>query len=115
MKEKARELRKNQTDAEKLLWHHLRNRRMAGYKFRRQHSIPPYIVDFVCIDKKLILEIDGGQHSLNKEEDNKRTAYLESKGFKVFRFWNNQVSNETESVLEVIKSMLESAPKVLNK
>jgi very-short-patch-repair endonuclease len=110
MKAKARELRKNQTDAEKLLWYYLRNRQLTGHKFRRQHPIGRFFADFACIEKTLIVEIDGGQHALARDKDNQRTAYLESEGFTVLRFWNNQVLNETEAMLERIKSLLDSPP-----
>ena len=106
MKGKARNVRKNQTDAEELLWYHLRNRRLASCKFRRQHPVGPYVVDFVCIEKQLIIEIDGGQHALAIQKDSRRSAYLESKGFRVVRFWNNQVLNEIQEVLEVILKTL---------
>lgn len=106
MKEKARSLRKDQTDAEKRLWYHLRDRRLAGHKFRRQHPIGPFIVDFVCLETCLIVDLDGGQHALEIEEDRNRTAYLETRGFRVLRFWNNQVLNETEAVLTVILGLL---------
>lgn len=72
----ARELRKNMTDAERIIWYYLRDRRLSGWKFRRQHPIGPFIVDFICIEKKLIVEVDGGQHNLNSEIDIKRTEYL---------------------------------------
>jgi very-short-patch-repair endonuclease len=86
MKAIARELRRNLTDAERLLWYHLRNRQLGGHKFRRQHPIGPFYVDFACIEKMFVIEIDGGQHSLERDEDNQRTAYLESEGFNVVRF-----------------------------
>jgi very-short-patch-repair endonuclease len=86
---RARELRKNPTDAERKLWAHLRLRQIGGYKFRRQHPLGPYIVDFVCIEKKLIVEVDGGQHDEKRFYDAKRDKWLEEKGFKVIRFWNN--------------------------
>ena len=102
MKQHARELRQKQTDAERLLWKHLRNRQVAGYKFRRQEVIKPYIVDFVCFDAKLIIEVDGGQHGDQIEYDEARTTYLETRGYRVLRFWNNEVLEHTESVLEHI-------------
>ncbi len=102
MKDKARSLRKNQTDAELMLWQLLRSKRMKGLKFRRQHPIPPYIVDFICTEKKLIIEVDGGQHAEAIEYDNKRTAFLESKGYKVIRFWNNELLTNKEGVYETI-------------
>jgi very-short-patch-repair endonuclease len=99
-------LRKNQTDAETLLWRRLRNRQLEGFKFRRQHSFDPYIVDFVCIEKRLIVELDGGQHALAVEADEHRTKFLEQKGFRVVRFWNNEVLGNTEAVLERIFELL---------
>ncbi len=106
MKEKARSLRKNQTDAEFMLWQLLRGKRMEGLKFRRQHPIPPYIVDFVCTEKKLIIEADGGQHAEAIDYDNKRTAFLESKGYKVIRFWNNEILTNSEGVYQVLQKHL---------
>lgn len=114
MKEKARTLRRNQTDAERLLWHHLRGRRLAAYKFRRQHPIGPFIADFICIKHRLVVEIDGGQHSLNVHEDNRRTLYIESKGYKVLRFWNDQVLTNIQVVLEaILKSTEDETPSPL--
>ena len=95
------------TDAERLLWQHLRNRELGGYKFRRQRPVGPYIVDFVCLEKKLVIEVDGGQHAGQVELDAKRSGYLDDKGYRVMRFWNNEVLTETESVLTVILSSLE--------
>jgi len=104
----ARRLRKNQTDAERRLWNRLRNRTLAGHKFRRQYVIGPYTCDFVCVEKQLIIEIDGGQHAHRVEKDENRTAYLQSKGFTVIRFWNHEVLAETEAVLEKILAAIES-------
>jgi very-short-patch-repair endonuclease len=106
MKEKARNLRRIQTDAEKLLWYHLRDRRLAGFKFRRQYPIGSFIVDFVCLEGRLIVELDGGQHASQVQDDSVRSRYLESLGYRVVRFWNNQVLGELESVLTVIHKML---------
>ena len=97
----ARQLRRAaMTDAEKRLWQHLRAGRMAGRKFRRQHPIPPYIVDFCCVERMLIVELDGGQHS--QEVDQTRTRWLESLGWRILRFWNHDVLSETDAVLDVI-------------
>ncbi len=104
---RARELRRQMTDAETLLWHHLRNRQLAGSKFRRQHPIGPYYADFACLDKKLVIEVDGGQHATNEEADNTRSEFLASKGFRVLRFWNHDVLTDVEAVLERILSILE--------
>lgn len=103
---RASELRKNPTEAERKLWAHLRLRQLGGYKFRRQHPIGPYIADFICIERKLIIEVDGGQHDDNKFYDSKRDKWLENKGFRVLRFWNNEVSTYIETVLAVIASEL---------
>lgn len=99
----ARSLRKNQTDVEKLLWQYLRNRHLLGHKFRRQFPIEPYIVDFVCLELKLIVELDGGQHAEQIEYDQYRTQQLQQRGFKVLRFWNNEVLQNTTGVLEAIR------------
>jgi very-short-patch-repair endonuclease len=99
---KARELKKNLTEAELTLWKHLRLRQFGGYKFRRQQPIGKYIVDFVCLEKRLIIEVDGGQHSEQVSYDLERSAWLEEQGFRVLRFWDNQVLKETEAVKEVI-------------
>ena len=103
---KARQLRRQSTDAERKLWSIVRNRRLAGYKFRRQVPIESYIVDFVCFDKKLVIEIDGGQHQTQTEYDDYRTQRLQSAGFRVIRFWNNQVLGEADGVAQVIETAL---------
>ena len=102
----ARMLRQNQTKAEIRLWRHLRNRGLAGHKFRRQYAIGPYIADFVCLERYLIIEADGGQHAEREVEDVRRTRFLESQGFKVLRYWNNDVLSHTESVLIAILNEL---------
>ena len=98
----AAQLRTQSTDAEKRLWGALRNRQLAGYKFRRQFPIPPYIADFICLEMRLIIELDGGQHADAAAYDAARTAFLEQQGFRVLRFWNNDVLGNTEGVLEEI-------------
>lgn len=110
MKSLARELRRQATDAEKLLWHYLRARRLAGYKFRRQVVIEPYIVDFVCFGSKLIVEADGGQHIEKAEYDAKRTFFLQSMGYEVMRFWNHEILRDINVVLEQIHRRLVEAP-----
>jgi very-short-patch-repair endonuclease len=97
----ARRLRQNPTDAEIRLWSKLRRRQINGYRFRRQVPIGPYIADFVCLERRLIIEADGGQHS-DSVTDDARTAWLERQGFRVLRFWNNDVLSNTEGVLTVI-------------
>ena len=110
MKQLARDLRSNLTDAERLLWRHLRSRRLADNKFRRQQVIGPYIVDFVCFERKLIVELDGGQHAESVAYDHRRTTFLTTAGFRVMRFWNNEVLGNTNSVLESIRAACELAP-----
>ena len=94
------------TDAEQVIWHHLRRKQLVGYKFRRQCPIGPYIVDFVCLEKMLIIEIDGGQHQQQKLHDDERTRQLQRKGFHVIRFWNHEVLTELDAVLEQIRIKL---------
>ena len=106
LKQLARSLRKNQTDAERKLWHRLRARELCGYKFRRQYPIAPYIVDFVCIEKTLVVEIDGGQHGTMTEIDNTRTEFLNARGYRVLRFWNNEVLRQLDAVLAKILDSL---------
>lgn len=95
-------LRINQTNAENRLWYHLRNRRFQGWKFRRQHALQGYIVDFVCLERKLVIELDGRQHADQELYDNRRTQVLEKDRFKVIRFWNNDVLSNLESALETV-------------
>jgi very-short-patch-repair endonuclease len=99
---KARRLRACMTDAEKLLWLQLRDRRFAGYKFRRQLPVGPYFVDFICWRAKLIVELDGGQHADQIAYDQLRTHFLEQQGFTVIRFWNDEVLRNWEGVRQVI-------------
>jgi very-short-patch-repair endonuclease len=100
---KARSLRKNQTDVEQIMWKHLRNRQLYNCKFRRQCPIEPYIVDFICLEVKLIIELDGGQHACRVSYDDQRSLFLGQRGFKVIRFWNNDVIENSEGVLETIR------------
>ena len=101
LRQYARDLRKNSTDAESRLWYFLRANRL-GFKFRRQVPIKRFIVDFLCHEKRLIIELDGGQHQTNHVYDEQRTVELNQCGFQVLRFWNNDVLRETNTVLEVI-------------
>lgn len=103
-------LRTNPTDAEKYLWHSLRNRQLAGFKFRRQHPIPPYIVDFVCLERRLIVELDGGQYAEAVIYDASRTVFLEGLGYRVLRFWNNDVLGNMQAVLEETLRELSASP-----
>ncbi|MCW8888568.1 MAG: endonuclease domain-containing protein [Gammaproteobacteria bacterium] len=108
--ERARQMRSNSSDAERILWEQLRGRRLGGYKFRRQVVIEPYIVDFVCFDAKLIVEADGGQHSEQQEYDARRTENLEQLGYRVIRFWNHEILSELPNVLEQIRLVLSEIP-----
>lgn len=103
----AKYLRSHQTDAEQCLWYHLRAHRFQGFKFKRQKPIGPYIVDFVCLERQLVIELDGGQHANRCEYDERRDAWLQARGFRILRFWNNQVLNQLEGVLEVIATELQ--------
>jgi very-short-patch-repair endonuclease len=96
----AAPLRRHATDAENALWGELRSRRLGGHKFRRQWTVGPYVTDFCCLEHHLIVEADGGQH--NPEADAARTAYLGSKGFRILRFWNNEVLTNIDGVLGTI-------------
>lgn len=98
----ARLLRKSSTDAEQLLWYKLRNRQFLGIKFRRQQPLESFIVDFISFERKLIIEIDGGQHNENHRKDQTRSKILERQGYKVIRFWNNEVLQNLEGVLEAL-------------
>jgi very-short-patch-repair endonuclease len=101
----ARKLRLRSTDAERALWHHLRNRTLMNCKFRRQHPIGPYVVDFACVERALIIELDGGQH-VQCDADALRTQFLQANGFRVLRFWNNDALMQTEVLLAVIHDTL---------
>ncbi|MDZ7804433.1 endonuclease domain-containing protein [Thiohalophilus sp.] len=106
----ARNLRNNSTDVERLLWKYLRKQQLDGYKFRRQVVIEPYIVDFACFEAKLIIELDGGQHQLEEEKDRERDEFLKRCGYIVLRFWNNDVINNIEGVIETIRFHLITPP-----
>jgi len=104
----ARRLRRNQTDAERTLWFRLRDRRLRGWKFRRQVPIDNYVVDFCCEAARLIIELDGGQHT--EQGDRIRTAALEKQGYLVLRFWNNDVTRNTNGIVESIIDTLSPNP-----
>jgi adenine-specific DNA-methyltransferase len=105
---RSRALRRDSTEAEKKLWSVLRNRQLNGLKFRKQVEIGSYIVDFLCPEKRLIIEVDGGQHA--PERDARRTAYLESQGFRIIRFWNNDVLENLDGVWTTIEESLTTPP-----
>jgi very-short-patch-repair endonuclease len=104
----AKRLRGNMTDAERRLWYRLRAHRFGGVKVKRQVPIGPYVVDFACLSRKLVLEVDGGQHSEN-EADRIREQRLQEEGFKVLRFWNNDVLKQTDTLLEMIMVALDGS------
>jgi very-short-patch-repair endonuclease len=99
----AKTLRSKQTEAEQRLWYHLRAHRFLGLKFKRQKPMGRYIVDFVCLEQRLIIELDGSQHSEQQHYDQDRDAWLRSQGYTVLRFWNNDVIQQLEGVLEQIR------------
>jgi very-short-patch-repair endonuclease len=101
----AKKLRINSTDTEKYLWKYLKGKQLTGFKFRRQHLIGKYIVDFVNLERKIIIELDGGQHLENKK-DELRDKWLKERGYDVLRFWDNEVLMNVEGVLEVIKEKI---------
>jgi len=108
--EVAKDLRKSMTDAEKALWQRLKARQLDGFKFRRQEQIGRFIADFVCFERGIIIEADGGQHSIEREKDEERTQWLHSQGFTVLRFWNNDILTNIEGVMEAIRTACMEAP-----
>jgi very-short-patch-repair endonuclease len=109
--DRARASRNGQTDAERLMWRHLRNRALSGWKFRRQHEVGPYLVDFICADASLVVELDGGQHVEHALGDAKRTQWLERERYRVLRSWNDDVLKQRDIALEQILAALhDTAP-----
>ena len=104
--ERVQFLRQNQTEAELLLWHQLRDKRVGSLRFRRQYRLGPYIVDFVCLSARLVIEVDGPSHELTFDADARRTRWLEDQGFRVVRFSNDQVMHELAGVVQTIGAML---------
>jgi very-short-patch-repair endonuclease len=107
---RSRELRANPTEAERVLWRRLSARQVAGTRFNRQFPIGPFICDFVARSARLVIEVDGGQHAQAAEADARRTAYIEAQGYRVFRFWNNDVLENTDGVVEAIARVLADIP-----
>ena len=103
---RARRLRHDQTDAERTLWARLRERRLIDAKFRRQHPVGAFITDFCCLERGLVVELDGSQHATQLEADKKRTDFLAARGFRVLRFWDNEVFENIEGILHVIAQAL---------
>ena len=106
-RERARELRGNMTAAERRLWWVIRNQRVDGARFRRQVPVGEYFADFCCLKQKLIIEVDGGQHSETEDYDRTRTEFLEAQGFRVIRFWNGDVMTNLEGVVDIILEALD--------
>jgi very-short-patch-repair endonuclease len=104
---KARQLRKNPTDAERRMWQELKRRQISGVKFRRQQPLGDFIVDFVSFERRLIIEVDGGQHVEQAAYDEKRTRWLEAQGYRVLRFWDNDVLSDIEAVMHVVFDAVE--------
>ena len=102
---RARQLRRGQTDAEGVLWRQLRARRLAGYRFRRQHPIGPYVVDFVCLEAKLVIEVDGASHE-DQTRDERRDRDLALRGYRSIRVWNNDVYESLDGVVDLILDSL---------
>ena len=107
---RARTLRENMTETEQRLWLRLRRRQINGHKFRRQFPVGKYVADFVCLEARLIIEVDGGQHAKQTGKDELRDKWLASQGFRVLRFWNNDVLGETDAVIETIVQALNETP-----
>jgi adenine-specific DNA-methyltransferase len=103
----ARTLRRKQTDAERKLWSRLRGNGIPGFKFRRQFPIKPYFADFCCVQSRLVVELDGGQHVQMKETDRMRTKYIEKHGYRVVRFWDSDVLMKTDAIMEAIYAELQ--------
>ena len=112
---RARSLRKDQTDAENLLWYRLRNRQLLGLKFRRQRPVGKYIADFACLEIGLAIELDGGQHLEQLAYDQRRAQEMGALGFQTLRFWDNQVLNEIEAVMEKIRQVAEALTPTLSR
>ncbi len=110
LRTRARDLRNNPTDAERFLWSQLRLWQLGGYKFRRQQPLGRYIVDFVCLEKRVVIEVDGGQHAQQVADDGERDAWLRHEGFVVLRFWNDEVLKNSHAVKELILSALLHTP-----
>jgi very-short-patch-repair endonuclease len=105
-KSAAKDLRKKMTDAERILWHRLRGGQL-NVKFRRQYPFENYVLDFVCLERRLVIEVDGSQHAEKKEYDETRSERLRGAGFTILRFWNNEVLNETDAVVQAVWDVLE--------
>ena len=103
-------LRKNSTEVERFLWSYLRRSQLEGFKFRRQQPLGKYIVDFVNFRKKIVIEVDGGQHAIKRVKDRERDKWLRKEGFEILRFWDNEVLENIEGVLKVVRDKLLLSP-----
>jgi very-short-patch-repair endonuclease len=110
LRDRARQLRRNQTDAERKLWARLRARQLSGFKFRRQYPIGPFITDFCCFEQRLVVELDGGQHAEQRMADRRRSDVLGRYGYRVLRFWDNEVMQNIDEVLQRIVEVLNLEP-----
>jgi very-short-patch-repair endonuclease len=116
LRDRARQLRRNQTEAEARLWNALRDRRLGGWKWRRQVTVGPYILDFLCPEGGLVVELDGGQHADQVAYDERRTRYLESRGLRVIRFWNGAVRPDCDGVcLSILAELGGEHPSVVGR
>jgi very-short-patch-repair endonuclease len=105
-RDRARTLRTNATEAEQKLWSQLRKKQLDGFQFRRQYSIAPFFVDFICLEARLIIEVDGSQHADREAQDLSRSAFLRTEGYRVLRFWNFEVTSNVDSVVQRIAEVL---------
>jgi very-short-patch-repair endonuclease len=110
-RDRARALRTNATEAEQKLWSHLRKKQLYGFQFRRQYLIGPYCADFFCLEAKLVIEVDGSQHADREAQDQRRSEFLRTNGYRVLRFWNFEVLSDVDSVVERISEVLRQAPR----
>ncbi len=108
LRERARNLRRNQTNAEQKLWNRLRSHQLCGFKFRRQYVIGSFIADFCCFEQRLVVELDGGQHASQTTADQRRSTFLLSRGYTVLRFWDNEVFEDIDAVLQQITQALDT-------
>ena len=111
----ARRLRANATEAEQKLWSQLRKRQLYGFQFRRQYSIGLFFVDFICLEARLIIEVDGSQHADQEEQDKSRSEFLRASGHRVLRFWNSEVMSDIESVVERVAEVLRQTPQTVKR
>jgi very-short-patch-repair endonuclease len=110
LRDRGRQLRRNQTDAERELWARRRARQLSGFKFRRQYPIGPFITDFCCFEQRLVVELDGGQHAAQRKADRRRSDVLGRHGYRLLRFWDNEVMQNIDGVLQRIVEVLDLEP-----